>query len=183
MAQGEAVDLGRVAAKLHDVIDVERRETWPDVLCELLEAYYPGGVGDVDDINDLVVPEGADDQIRQVLAGHRLRAYHCTRLLDHERNMIFEAGLRPFGPDLFEGRIAAARAHGAITDGERAQLSKAHMYAVGEGQKRGSREGLVSLILGEQAFVEDAANLRPLLTFGAGRACTTRRVLRAFRDC
>jgi hypothetical protein len=79
-------------------------------------------------INDLQVPEDADVRVRAALAGQRLRAFHATRLFDHERGMIAERGLQVFGSDLFDDRIHEALAHGVISEAEHDTLLATHMY-------------------------------------------------------
>ncbi len=124
------------------VVDVTRPTTWPTAVRDLVDTLSQSAPT-TEHADDLDLPGDADDRVRALLTGRQLRAYHATRLLDHERGMIAEQGLRVFSQDLFEERIHAAYAHGEISEAEHRQLLGTHMYATGEQHTRGHQEGKV----------------------------------------
>jgi hypothetical protein len=150
-----------------DVLDVARPDTWPtrvrDLVDVLARVTSPSSY-----VSDLRPPDDADTRVRAVLAGERLRAYHATRLFDHECGTIVQQGLRVFGSDLFEDRIRAALTHGAISEAEHDTLLATHMYATGEAHSRGRREGLVCLILRDHVFDDDTSSVARLLSTWGG---------------
>lgn len=149
------------------LIDVLRPVTWPPALLHFIDSLMQT-VPTTEYAADLDLPDGAEDQVRSLTSGLSLRAYHATRLLDHEHQMISEQGLRVFSRDLFEQRIHAAYTQGAISEAEHLQLLDAHMYATGEQHTRGHREGKVCVILSEHACEDSPSGLRPLLSTWGG---------------
>jgi hypothetical protein len=77
------------------VIDVDEPESWPAPLLELVEGWREA-MPDCEYVEDLMFPAETEAQLLLQLEGHRLRAYHCTRLLPHESEQIRIDGLRPF---------------------------------------------------------------------------------------
>lgn len=164
MTTGEtaAAPVAVARAAADETIDVTRPVTWPLRLRDLVDAMSDAAPA-TEYTGDLELPDNADDRVRALLAGQRLRAYHATRLLDHERDMITKQGLRVFSRELFDERIRAAYAHAEISAAEHQQLLNAHMYATGEQHTRGHREGKVCLVLSDHAFDDSPSGLRPLL--------------------
>lgn len=124
-----------------DLVDPDDASRWPDAVRGLCRKWN-SGVPASDYLDDLELDDGADDNLRAALQGHRVRAYHATRLLAHEVDGIRRDGLRVFSRQLFEERIEAAHAHGHLTRSERDELQAAHMFAIGEDTRRGNRAGL-----------------------------------------
>jgi hypothetical protein len=75
------------------LIDIDDRTTWPDAIANEAESWAERLVDSTDHVEDLAFDVDADDSFRQRLAGHRLVAYHSTRLLPHELNNVREVGL------------------------------------------------------------------------------------------
>jgi len=117
-------------------------------------------------MSDLLMPDEADDELRELLAGYDMVGYHATRLMKHELSVIRQEGLRPFSRDLFNDRIARAFLAGEIDAPTRDALMGGHMYAVGEQHQRGKREGQVCLTLSRACFQDTAGVCAPLSTWG-----------------
>lgn len=149
------------------VVDPDAVDTWPTWVRQLVEE-WDDTVPESEFWENLHVPDGGTDELVAALAGHRLRAYHCTRLLAHEAQAIRQQGIRVFARDLFDERITAAASHGAITDADRDALLRGHMYGCGEAHSRGQRAGQVCLVTGRSVFDHDPDAVRPLLSSWGG---------------
>jgi len=156
-----------VASGESQVVNVDEQQTWPPDLRRLV-AEIAKATPQSPYIGDLQIPDSADDQVRAALDGHVLLTYHATRLLDHERQMIKAEGLRLFSESLFEDKIEAAYREGAVTAEEHDLLKQSHMYATGEAQSRGRREGQVSLFLGRQTMIDEVSGLQNLMVMWGG---------------
>src|SRR3954470_17110557 len=94
------------------VVDVDDAATWPAVLCERVDEWVERKRCKTKRTCDLHIHE--DEALVGMLDGYLVRAFHCTRLLDHERVMIREQGLRALSPDLVLERIHRAHGVGAL---------------------------------------------------------------------
>jgi hypothetical protein len=106
-----------------------------------------------------------EPELQALLVGHKVRAYHCTRLLEHEVAGIREQGLRRLTPGLIADRIAAAHAAGAIDDDLRSRLSSRNAL---EWENASSREGRVCVVLSRNTFDNHASGAAPLLETWGG---------------
>lgn len=149
------------------VVDPDDVGTWPTSVRQLVEEWH-NTVPESAFWEDLRVPDGGTDKLVAALAGHRLRAYHCTRLLAHEAQSIRLHGIRVFSRDLFDERITAAAWHGAMADADRDALLRGHMYGRGEAHSRGHRAGQVCLVIGRSVFDHDPDGVHPLLSNWGG---------------
>jgi hypothetical protein len=149
------------------LVDIDSPETWPPAAGAYV-AELAAAAGEAPYVSDLRLPDYAEGRVRELLRGRRLTAFHATRLLDHERDMISFQGLCVFGRTLFENRINAALDQGALSATEHQALLGAHMYAVGEEHKRGLREGQVCLILGRSLLANHVHAVSPLLSTWGG---------------
>jgi len=131
-------------------IDPDLPDSWPNALSGLIQC-IDAQVPASQYVTDLAVPDEADVEIRYVLSGVRVKAFHATRLLPHEGEGIRANGLRVFGRELFDDRIECAFRTGHITEPQREALHAAHMFAVGEENDRGHRSG-VCLTLRQASF-------------------------------
>lgn len=134
----------------HGLVDPDLPGSWPRALSDLIQL-IDEQVPPSQYVSDLAVPEEGDVEIRRILSGVRVKAFHATRLLPHEGEGIRAKGLRVFGRELFDDRIEAAFRGGHITEPQREALHAAHMFAVGEENDRGRRSG-VSLTLRQASF-------------------------------
>jgi hypothetical protein len=128
-------------------IDVDDPRTWP----ERLDTRYENG-------------------LRQGLRGQLVRAYHCTRLLDHERDMIQKQGLRALTPELVHERIEAARAHGYLSAAQREQLIRTNVFASGNHGQVEIRAEQVALFVSLRSLEEVPDAYAPLLSEWGGEA-------------
>lgn len=129
---------------MEPIVDVDDQATWPAPVAEMI-ALLASEYGDVTTYtSDLPLPLEADSALREILSGFVLRAYHCTRLLDHEVQMVRERGLRILSAELICDRITSARRASAITKRDAAKLSTAHVFATGE---ESGRENQVCFVL------------------------------------
>ena len=110
----------------------------------------------------------ADKELRPLLADHRVLAYHCTRLLPHERTAVEEHGVRALTRALVEERLRRAWACGAISGDENDQLLSGNVFS--EGSQRG-RENRVACFA-PRSRLRDTAGVRPLLAAWGGEAVT-----------
>lgn len=149
------------------VVDPDDPSTWPASVGQLVERWN-GAVAATKFWEDLELPDDAQAALVDALAGHRLRAYHCTRLLDHEMPAVREQGLRVFGRELFDDRVATAAGHRAFGEHERVALLRGHMYGCGEARSRRRREGQVCLVIGRSVFDHDPDRVSPLLSSWGG---------------
>lgn len=112
-----------------------------------------------------------DETLLGLLDGHVLRAYHCTRLLDHERAMIFDQGLRPLNAELVMERIRRAHEAGAITDSARQAFEYGHQFVLKGWEERVKcTEKQVCLLFSREIFEHDAHGVEPLLSTWGGEA-------------
>jgi hypothetical protein len=92
------------------------------------------------------------------LAGARLRAFHFSRLLPHEFDLVRHGGLRPFSRDLFARRIQLAVHHGHLNDHSAGTLMATSMYGTDDGLRSyfqgqlPKREGQVHACIGSTKF-------------------------------
>jgi hypothetical protein len=83
----------------------------------------------------------AEDTLRAIFAGHRIRGYHCTRLLDHEVDTIKVGGMLPLTKARLRERIVRAYDAGAF-----ASSVRDHLLAIAE-QPTYGREGITCYFL------------------------------------
>lgn len=100
-----------------------------------------------------------DETVQQL----SIRAWHCTRLLSHERTWIEEGGLARHGRALFVRRLEAAVESGALAEADADR--RLRRSQVGE---RG-RDGLLHLIL-NRGVLRDESDVGDLLRNWGGEA-------------
>lgn len=146
------------------VIDPDDPDTWPSGLRRLVENQAALLIDTAKYAVDLRPAEAASEEIEDALRGHSLRAYHATRLLDHEVEAIQKQGLRRLTSSLIEERLAAAAQHGAITSGVHETLAGSTVFA--RNFQTEIREGLLWFFLGSSTFSDDGGLWRLLETWG-----------------
>lgn len=148
------------------IIDVDDPSTWPpDVLAFVSDAAERLR-GSTEYTSDLDFDFNGEDDFRRLLNGHRLIAYHCTRLLDHEVEAIRQEGLRPLTRELIADRVAAAHDHAVIPTELRDELVDAHVFA--DRDRGHGRADQVCLIVSRRVFDRDVHAVRPLLRTWGG---------------
>jgi hypothetical protein len=114
---------------------------------------------------DLPLPSDADSALCELLSGYVLRAYHCTRLLDHEVKSVREGGLRLLTAQLIHDRIESAQRESALSDRDADCLRYANVFATGEDIHRKDQ---VCLVLSRLLFREDPSACERLLSTWGG---------------
>lgn len=144
-------------------IDLDDPRTWPEPVAAWVED-WAGRLPRETYAGDLAVPLEEEDRFRALLTTP-LIAYHCTRLLDHELEMINAEGLQLLTQELVERRLDAALEHGFLDVAARDSLRASHTFALG-GHRH--REGQVCLTVGRQVFDETPWGCEPLLSTWGG---------------
>src|SRR5688500_10409141 len=90
------------------LLDVDDPTTWPAAVHAWVNPYAETLRGTTSYTSDRAVPREREDELRALLAGYKLIAYHCTRLLDHELERMRAHGLRPLTHELVIERIDRA---------------------------------------------------------------------------
>jgi hypothetical protein len=117
---------------------------------------------------DLRPPAGSELRLLGLLDGRLVRAYHATRLLDHEADSIRATGLRPRTREFVSERTVAAFEHGAITREQRdLLLHQANVYAEGQHEKS---DGKVYLFFGQDPLRRQINAVWDLLSLWGGEA-------------
>jgi hypothetical protein len=142
------------------VVDIDDPSSWPAHFAERVHELANDHRGSTDEVSDLQV-DHHEAELMGELEGCLLRAYHCTRLLDHEQQDIRDQGLRLYDDHLVRNRLDAALRHGHLIQDEHAQLLARATY----GQRR---VGTVCMIIGRSAFENHAHQLRRLLATWGG---------------
>jgi len=142
-------------------VDADQPSTWPPELTSLARKHL-GASSDTF--------ARAEQSFRLLVAERGLLAFHCTRLLDHERDAIRSGGLLRLDAELVRSRIAAAAAHGSITAAERERATAANMYTVDQTNTLKWREGEICLVVGRSVFEDDPGGIEPFLTEWGGEA-------------
>lgn len=147
-------------------VDPDDPRTWPENVAERIAQLATSLDGTAESVSDLDLHD-EEDLFRELLSGHLLRTYHCTRLLDHEVEMVREQGLRALDEDLLHDRFDAALARGYISEQNYAAFHDAHVF---NGDRSASqRQDRVCLILGRSHLESDwPYGVEPLLTTWGG---------------
>jgi hypothetical protein len=126
------------------VVDVGDRTTWPaDVIEWVAEMAEP--LRDTTEyISDLQIYGDEQDQLLALLGGTQLRAYHCTRLLQHEVDRIRTEGLRALDNELVTTRIDDALASGHLSVEQAKML---HANTVFARREHRYRQGAICAVL------------------------------------
>jgi hypothetical protein len=146
-------------------IDVDAATTWPEDVRKLADEIAGVVRGTARYVNDMAATHGSEDRFRRLFVGRRLRAYHATRLLDHEVALIREQGLRTLTEALIQERVNRAHAEGHLSSEDRATLLAGNVFA--EGRSHG-RRGHASLFISATPLDRQVYGVRPLLSTWGG---------------
>jgi hypothetical protein len=149
----------------HHVIDIDDISTWPQSILDRTKQWAKKYRGSTKYASDLPIPLELESEFRELLGENLLRAYHCTRLLPHEVQLIKLNGLRMLSMGLIQDRIQAAQKANAISEEEAQLISKSNVFCTGE-QKH--RENQVCLVLSKTVFKNHPSDCEPLLTNWGG---------------
>lgn len=144
------------------VIDLDDLATWPDSVLAWASDWAKRPLS-LDPVPGVLMEH--DDELRQLLAGHKVLAYHCTRQLDYEIGGVRSQGLRRLSPELVADRLRGACERGFLTPDQHASLSMTTVFALGEQE---NREGQICLILGRSTLDREAHGCAPLLETWGG---------------
>ncbi|MCC6497896.1 MAG: hypothetical protein IT193_16715 [Propionibacteriaceae bacterium] len=146
-------------------VDPDDLSTWPTaLLAELSDALTKFPTTEY--ASDLAIPL-SNERLVMLLEGRPLRAYHATRLLEHEVIGIRRDGLRMLTPEHVERRISAAVAAGSITKHDAAMFRAGTVYAI---PGPGERDGRVCAVVSRSTFADFPSGVRPLLSTWGGEA-------------
>ena len=148
-------------------LDVDDMSTWPVAVTERTQVLGDELRNTTEYTNDLEVPFHAEDDFRALLGGCLVRAYHATRLLEHEVQMIRTQGLRTLSLELVNEKIESAREQSCISPSEYDLLKSAHVFAVGE---EANRSGECSFFLPVSMLDFRSSGVNPLLRSWGGEA-------------
>jgi hypothetical protein len=153
------------------VVDVDDISTWPAHVSEYVDHWANRLRGTTEYTCSLEIPLEQESKFCRMLDGYLVRAYHCTRLLDHECESILKHGLRVLSVDLMVDRIRAACDVGAITDAEYERYLASHALAV-SCDKHGvaNRINRVCLIFSRTVLDHSATGVKDLLDTWGGEA-------------
>ncbi|MFB8168364.1 hypothetical protein ACFC60_10500 [Kitasatospora purpeofusca] len=151
------------------VIDVDDPATWPAQLADLVTGFarrHAAAALPRDCFTDTDIGGYADlDVLAPLLAGHLVRARHCTRLLDHEADSIRERGLLLADDQGVAERLAPAGL-GHLTTTQYTALKEANLIT----RKAGGRRGFVFLTLSGDALAPNQTLGWRLQKFWGGEA-------------
>src|ERR1700733_12084845 len=153
--------------KNDEAIDVDDLATWPEPLSELVGNQLMALEGTPDHASDLRPSDWVKPKLLDVLRGRQLVAYHCTRLLPHELEMVRTQGLRELSPELVQDRLQRARDVGALSESQFELLTRSHVFSVRDDSAQ-SRRGLVCVVIGRSLFDDEPRACRPLLSTWGG---------------
>lgn len=128
------------------IVDVDDQNTWPSTAKAVVDRWISAGLDD----NNLLMIE-AESAFRRHFDNCYFRAYHFTRFLPHEVDLVRANGLRPLTASLVQERIDRASATRAIDEKEAQGLHSSHMFAIGKCENRADQ---VCLVLGKGCFRE-----------------------------
>lgn len=170
MARGSG-DCGKGGHELV-VVDVDDLNTWPPDVRELIHEYVDSIDEPTENREDLKSQASyLDPELRRLLAGHELRAYHCTRLLDHEAVDVRTHGLRLLNSRLVADKLQTARERGHITPKLHDELLA--NSRVGERADHLQVEEQISLVPSTFVFDYEADGFHWLLSTWGGEAIYT----------
>ncbi len=108
-----------------------------------------------------------EDEFRSLFAGRSIRAFHCTRLLDHEVERIRRNGLLLLTERLVNDRIENAIVHGDISRKLGDELLKAHVFSTRE---HDNRENMLWFFLSTYVLRDRVGSVWILMRFWGGEA-------------
>ncbi|WP_433456563.1 hypothetical protein ACQPXS_47225 (plasmid) [Streptomyces sp. CA-142005] len=149
------------------VVDADDPTTWPQPFAAFVQQRATeADLEELDLYVDLPLHEH-EDEARRMLAGHLVRVRHCTRLLDHEAEMIRAQGLRPLDLALVHERLDQALERGLLTEEQHAMLARENSLTHG---RWGRRDGQVCLVLSTAPLEHNLPGVRRFFSFWGGEA-------------
>ncbi len=149
-------------------IDIADRDTWPASIRKQVDEWARGLRGTTRYTSDLAVPLEAERPFLELLRGHRLVAYHFTRLLEHERVNVQTKGMPALTAEFVDARIRRALEARAISETDAQALLGQHFFARPPDGSR--RAGQVCFHLTDHIITDDPKALGHLMTLWGGEA-------------
>lgn len=131
------------------LIDIDDPSSWPPAVHEWAHAHAERLRGRTCITGDLRGLEELEDELRALLAGSKLIAYHCTRLFDHEVAAVHGHGLRLLSEELVYERLARAHGKGLLNEDQFEFLQSVNLFARNEVKER---DGRVWFVLGREGL-------------------------------
>lgn len=146
------------------VIDVDDPGSWPDdlrgVVSKLADAQ-----GSPEYLDEIDLPDDGKDEFQELMRGRIVRAFHATRLLEHEIANIRSDGLAPLTEALIERRIEDAVAAGDLE--QLAGEALLHGNAL-KSRRNEIRADQVCLFLSDRVMRDEVGGIWKLLTIWGG---------------
>lgn len=136
--------------------------TWPDELATLVSD-VASRTDHSEFAGDLAVRETDENLIEAVLRDLPVRLFHCTRLLDHERNDVLARGLLPATDELRARKLQAAAEEGHLSHELLAMLERHNVLD----RQRPNRENLICAVT-TRAGLDDDFGVAPLMELWGG---------------
>jgi hypothetical protein len=148
-----------------ELVDIDVPTTWPSFVSQQVGEWARRLGGSTSFPSDLDISRIDEESFASALRGCSLRAYHCTRLLEHEKQSIAEDGLQRLTRAFLDRRMARALAAGAIQHELAAALSENNALAKPNGARR---VGQVCCLLSSYTLRSDVHALGDLMTLWGG---------------
>lgn len=171
----------RPAVSSWSVIDPDEVSSWPPAAAAEVLDLAAQLRGTTDSPSDLAIDFEHEDAFRARLTGHRVLAYHATRLLPHEVDDVRRVGLRAASLELIRDRIDAALTAGAITPEDAGDFRTANVFDERD-HTVDVRQGVVNAFLGRRTIDDDIGGLWRLLTTWGGEIVSMSAGGTAMRD-
>jgi hypothetical protein len=152
---------------VNPIVDVDDCESWPPSIREDVALWARRLAGSTEYVSDLEIPIELEPAFRKKFSGYLLRAYHCTRLLAHERQDVCSEGLRRLTVDLVAQRIDAAEKFQEISPEMAVLLRRENVFATGNAQYRKNQ---VCLVISAEPLHSDVTAFGDLLLKWGGEA-------------
>ena len=144
------------------IVDPDLPDSWPEILTKEVSRRATDLKGTTQVTPDLEAGRG---WVEPLLSGCLLRAYHSTRLLDHEVARIRSQGLRLLSANLLGDKIRSAFDNGNISAHERDHLLGGHVFAMGNADNRRDQ---ICLTLSRRIFTSSPFGVELLLSVWGG---------------
>lgn len=155
--------MSRTKSRIH----VDDPQSWPPEIYEAVLANASRLAKHQFADRSVALEDGGGPSIGPWIEGRQIVAYHGTRLLPHERELIASEGLRPSSPEALHTKLSTAALHypAILTPG-----AVATMIAESAVNARGheARTGQVCFVANLGAFTYEPRGLHPFLTHWGG---------------
>lgn len=141
---------------------IDDPRTWPDELATLV-VDVASRTAHREFASDLHVSENDEELLEAALRDRPVRLFHCTRLLDHERDDVLIRGLLPATDELRAQKLQAAAGKGHLNPELLAMLEQHNVL----NRQRPNRENLICAV-STRAGLDDEFGVAPLMELWGG---------------